>query len=60
VDPGVLQTRIQDENEHTKVAQQSYNSEKCSNLYHSESNARMRGLGVLECSRGSWCTIPYA
>jgi hypothetical protein len=32
-------TRTQDENEHTKAVQWSYNSEKCSNLYHSESNA---------------------
>jgi hypothetical protein len=51
-------TRTQDESEHTKAAQWSYNSEKCSNLYHSESNARMRGLNVLGCSRGAWCTAP--
>jgi hypothetical protein len=31
--------RTQDKNEHTEVAQQSYNSEKCSNLYHSEPDA---------------------
>jgi hypothetical protein len=32
-------TRTQDKNEHTKAAQRSYNSEKCSNLYHSEPDA---------------------
>jgi hypothetical protein len=53
-------TCTQDENEHTKASQRSYNSEKCSNLYHSESNARMRSLSVLGCSRGAWCTVPCA
>jgi hypothetical protein len=32
-------TRTQDKNEHTKVAQRSYNSEKCSNLFHGEPDA---------------------
>jgi hypothetical protein len=32
-------THTQDKNEHTKLAQRSYNSEKCSNLYHSEPDA---------------------
>jgi hypothetical protein len=32
-------THTQDENEHTKATQWSYSSEKCSNLYHNESNA---------------------
>jgi hypothetical protein len=31
-------TGTQDKNEHTKAAQRSYNSEKCSNLYHNESD----------------------
>jgi hypothetical protein len=53
-------TRTQDEDEHTKAAQRSYNSEKCSNIYQSESNARMRSLDVLGCSRGAWCTVPCA
>jgi hypothetical protein len=36
---GVAATRTQDKNEHKKAAQWSYNSEKCSNLYHSEPDA---------------------
>jgi hypothetical protein len=35
-------THTKDESEHTKAAQRSYNSEKCSNLYHSESNANAK------------------
>jgi ethanolamine utilization cobalamin adenosyltransferase len=31
--------RIQDKSELTKAAQQSYNSKKCSILYHNESDA---------------------
>jgi hypothetical protein len=35
----VAPTHTQDKNEHTKPAQQSYNSEKCLNLYHDEPSA---------------------
>jgi hypothetical protein len=53
-------TRTQDKNEHTKAAHWSYNSEKCSNLYHSELDVWMRSLSVLGCSRDVWCTVSCA
>jgi hypothetical protein len=50
-------TRTQDKNKHTKAAQRSY-SEKCLNLYHSESNARMQSLGILGCVKR--CLVYYS
>jgi hypothetical protein len=50
-------TRTQDKNKHTKAAQRSY-SEKCSNLYHSESNAQMQSLGILGCVKR--CLVYYS
>ena len=53
-------THTQDKNDHTKTAHRSYNSKKCSNLYHNEPNTCLRNLGVVECSMGAWCIDPCA
>jgi hypothetical protein len=54
------QRHTQVKNRAHNVAQQSHNSEKCSNLKHNEPNACLRSLGVLGCSIEAWCTVPCA
>jgi dienelactone hydrolase len=53
-------TRTQDKNEHRKEAHRVYNSKKCSNLYHNEPDACMRSIGIIGCSMGAWCAVPFA
>jgi hypothetical protein len=53
-------------NTHTKqeraheTTQRSYSSNKCSNLYHKETNACLWSLGVVGCSMGTWCAASCA
>jgi hypothetical protein len=51
-------THIRQQRAH-KIVQRSYNSKKCSNLYHDEPNVCLQSLGVVECSMGAWCTAPF-